>query len=61
MTPATLAARAELARLYAAPSLDDGDLARLPVLVAFVIPEDSGFSQAAMFDGDGCESGYCFV
>lgn len=34
MTPATLAARLELARLYAAPSLDDGDLARLPVLAA---------------------------
>ncbi len=33
-SPATLAARADLARLYAAPSLDDGDLARLPVLAA---------------------------
>ncbi len=34
MTPATSAARAELARLYAAPSLDAADLARLPVLAA---------------------------
>lgn len=34
MTPATLAARDELARLYAAPSLDADDLARLPVLAA---------------------------
>ena len=34
MTPATLAARAELARLAAAPSLDADDLARLPVLAA---------------------------
>ncbi len=34
MTPAILAARAELARLYAAPSLDADDLARLPVLAA---------------------------
>lgn len=33
-SPATLAARDELARLYAAPSLDAGDLARLPVLAA---------------------------
>ncbi len=33
-SPATLAARAELARLYAAPSLDADDLARLPVLAA---------------------------
>ena len=35
--------------------------ARVPLAEAVVIPEDSGFSQAAMFDGDGCESGYCFV
>ncbi len=35
--------------------------ARLPLPEAVVIPEDSGFSQASMFDGDGCESGYCFV
>lgn len=35
--------------------------ARLPLPEAVVIPEDSGFSQATMFDGDGCESGYCFV
>ena len=33
-SPAVLVAREELARLYAAPSLDDGDLARLPVLAA---------------------------
>ncbi len=33
-SPATLAARHELARLYAAPCLEDGDLARLPVLAA---------------------------
>ena len=35
--------------------------ARKPLPEAVVIPEDSGFSQATMFDGDGCESGYCFV
>ena len=35
--------------------------ARVPLAEAVTIPEDSGFSQAAMFDGDGCESGYCFV
>ena len=35
--------------------------ARMPLAEAVTIPEDSGFSQAAMFDGDGCESGYCFV
>ena len=35
--------------------------ARMPIADAVSIPEDSGFSQAAMFDGDGCESGYCFV
>lgn len=34
MTPAVLAARAELARLAAAPLLDADDLARLPVLAA---------------------------
>ncbi len=34
MTPATLAARDELARLYAAPCLEPADLARLPVLAA---------------------------
>lgn len=35
--------------------------ARVPLTEAVSIPEDSGFSQASMFDGDGCESGYCFV
>ena len=33
----------------------------IPLTEAVTIPEDSGFSQVAMFDGDGCESGYCFV
>ncbi len=33
-SPSTIAARDELARLYAAPCLEDGDLARLPVLAA---------------------------
>jgi hypothetical protein len=35
--------------------------ARKPLAEAVTIPEDSGLSQATMFDGDGCESGYCFV
>ncbi len=35
--------------------------ARRPLADAVTIPEDSGFAQATMFDGDGCESGYCFV
>jgi hypothetical protein len=35
--------------------------ARVPLAEAVTIPEDSGFSQSTMFDGDGCESGYCFV
>lgn len=35
--------------------------ARKPLADAVTIPEDSGYSQSAMFDGDGCESGYCFV
>ncbi len=35
--------------------------ARVPLTEAVSIPEDSGFSQTSMFDGDGCESGYCFV
>ena len=35
--------------------------ARVPLAQAVTIPEDSGMSQSSMFDGDGCESGYCFV
>ncbi len=35
--------------------------ARKPLTEAVMIPEDSGLSQATLFDGDGCESGYCFV
>lgn len=35
--------------------------ARIPLIDAVKLPEDSGFMQADMFNDDGCDSGYCFV